>query len=97
MSARTGIKLGSYRKLERGKVKNPPLRWIINCSIVLDCYFGDIWEPSWNEWLNLDGAKEPTDAARRLWKFESKEWEAPSTDLLDRRPPFPSRDETADG
>lgn len=70
-------------------MKNPPLRWIINCSIVLESHYSVIWEASWNEWLDLNGAKEPTDAMRQRWDFTSNDWDPPSSVLLDRRPPFP--------
>jgi hypothetical protein len=81
MAERTGIRLGSYRRLERGNLKNPPLRWIINCAIVLDCHWSDIWEPNWNEWLELDGVASPTDAQRELWGSLSRLWPEPSSDL----------------
>jgi hypothetical protein len=39
--------------LERNKVRNPPLRYLINCAIVLDCHWNDLIEPEWEEWIDL--------------------------------------------
>jgi transcriptional regulator with XRE-family HTH domain len=96
MVERTGIKLATYRRLERGALPsaqhpNPPIRFIVNCAIVLDCNWERLWEPSWNEWLDL-GVGEPDDGDHDAWEWIAHEWPHPREDLLDPRPSFPDRD-----
>lgn len=58
-----GISLPTYRRLERNKMRNPPLRYIVNAAIALG--LGDwteLVEPEWERWLDL---RLPDD--RRRW------------------------------
>jgi transcriptional regulator with XRE-family HTH domain len=54
-----GMSVPTYRKLERKKMRNPPLRYLINCAIVLDCDWNDLIEPEWEEWIDLRLPDEP--------------------------------------
>jgi hypothetical protein len=88
MAERSGVKLGSYRRLERGELANPPVRWIVNCAIILDVSWQDLWEPAWNEWLDL-GRSAPTEREIEGWRQIAHDWPEPSDKLIDKRPPFP--------
>ncbi len=45
--------------LEKGKYKNPPLRYLVNLAIALRCPYGldDLIEDDWREWLILDATQ----------------------------------------
>jgi transcriptional regulator with XRE-family HTH domain len=47
---RAGIPLGTYRRLERGLIKNPPVRYLVNVSLVLEVNLRDVCENDWLEW-----------------------------------------------
>ena len=97
MAERTGIALGSYRRLERGTHANPPVRWIINCAIVLDLDWQWVWQGQWNEWLVLNPdadkpATEPSEHDRELWEYDAQGWVTPSQQRLEPRPALPWAD-----
>ena len=46
-----GISLATYRRLERGQLKNPPVRYLVNCAIALGVELEEILEPEWLEWM----------------------------------------------
>jgi transcriptional regulator with XRE-family HTH domain len=48
-----GISLPTYRRLERNKMRNPPMRYLVNAAIVLGCDWTDLVEPEWERWLDL--------------------------------------------
>jgi len=49
----TGISRTSYIRLEHGGYRNPPLRSLSNCAIVLGCQLEDLIEAKWREWLDF--------------------------------------------
>lgn len=63
MSEATGIALASYRRLERGKLDNPPLRWLVNCQLALDVpELIDLVEDEWATFKQFgDGPTERPD------------------------------------
>lgn len=64
MSEATGIALASYRRLERGKIDNPPLRWLVNCQLALDLPdIDDVIDDEWSTFKQLQpgGPDEPPD------------------------------------
>lgn len=54
MADATGISLSTYRRLEQGKMPNPPLRYLSNCAIALDTDVSALFEDEWHEWFVLD-------------------------------------------
>lgn len=50
----TGISRASYVWLEQGRHPNPPLRWLTNCALVLDCELEDLIDDEQREWFVLD-------------------------------------------
>lgn len=53
MSVRTGIRLRTYQRLEAGKIPNPPIRYLVNCAIVLGVELEAVCEPEWLRWTDL--------------------------------------------
>lgn len=45
-----GMSLSSYYRLERGIMRNPPLGYLANASIVLGCKLEKLIEDEWREW-----------------------------------------------
>jgi DNA-binding XRE family transcriptional regulator len=65
MSEKTGIPLRTYRRLENGELTNPPIRYLVNCALVLDMPLEDICEPDWLRWSSfLGNAKKPSRGLR---------------------------------
>jgi transcriptional regulator with XRE-family HTH domain len=54
MSRRTGISLNTYRRIERGEITNPPIRYLTNIAIALDVPLEQICEPEWFDWTVFD-------------------------------------------
>lgn len=69
MAAAIGVSPTTYRRLERGQMSNPPLRYLTNAAILLRVDLEDVIEDEWREWLVVDDltASEPPDP-RRLWR-----------------------------
>lgn len=65
MSERTGIPLRTYRRLESGELANPPLRYLVNCAIVLNVPLADVCEDDWLRWTPFDkNARKPNHRLR---------------------------------
>lgn len=66
MARTTGISSSTYWRLERGRIANPPLRYLVNCAIALGVELDDVIEDAWREWLVLDAAQagEPPSVSR---------------------------------
>lgn len=55
-----GVSLETLRRLERGRVDNPPLRYLVNAAIVLGVELDDLIEEEWRAWMPLTpGAAAP--------------------------------------
>lgn len=63
----SGISIATLRRLERGSMPNPPLRYLGNCAIVLGCQLEDLIEEQWRDWLPLAKPKPPR-KPEALWK-----------------------------
>jgi transcriptional regulator with XRE-family HTH domain len=63
----TGISIATLRRLERGTMTNPPLRYLANCAIVLGCQLEDLIEDEWRRWIALAKAKPPRNP-ETLWQ-----------------------------
>lgn len=69
MAHAIGVSATTYRRLERGHIDNPPLRYLVNAAIVLRVELDDVIDDKWREWLVLDpiAAPEPPDL-HRVWR-----------------------------
>lgn len=56
----TGMAPATYRRLERGEHRNPQLKWLANCALVLGCSIEDLIEDEWREWSQI--GEGPADA-----------------------------------
>jgi DNA-binding XRE family transcriptional regulator len=67
MAEQTGIKLDTYRRVERGEIDNPPLRHLVNCALVLGVPLGQLIEDAWLTWAVLDATvpRPPSPRERR--------------------------------
>lgn len=63
----TGISIATLRRLERGAVKNPPLRYLANCALVLACELEELIEDEWRRWLPI-ARKRPPRNSQSLWR-----------------------------
>jgi transcriptional regulator with XRE-family HTH domain len=64
-----GISVPTYRRLERGEVRNPKLGHLVNCAIALGVELGNVIEDDWLEWLpfNKSNATKPP-RPERFWR-----------------------------
>jgi transcriptional regulator with XRE-family HTH domain len=53
MATLTGIPLRTYQRLEAGKITNPPIRYLVNCAIVLEVELEAVCEPAWLRWTDF--------------------------------------------
>jgi transcriptional regulator with XRE-family HTH domain len=60
-----GIPIATYRRLERGEIRNPSVRLLVNCAIVLFRPVEELLDDEWLEWMPIDRA-EPPPVAERL-------------------------------
>jgi transcriptional regulator with XRE-family HTH domain len=58
LALQTGIPIASYRRLERGEVKNPLLWWYVNCAIALNVELEDVLDEQLLAWRT--SAKAPS-------------------------------------
>lgn len=64
----TGISRTSYLKLERKDgYRNPPLRYLANCAIVLGCELELLIEPAWRTWAPFSADVLAPEDPRVLW------------------------------
>lgn len=54
MARLTGLSLTMYRRLERGEIDNPGVRWPVNYARVLKVSTNLLMEPAWTEWLVVE-------------------------------------------
>ena len=50
MAELTGLSLNTYIRLERGEIANPPIRYRVNCAIVLGVDLDEVLAPEWTRW-----------------------------------------------
>ena len=65
----SGISIATLRRLERGAITNPPLRYLANCALVLGCPLEELIEEEWRQWLPLAKPKPPA-KPETLWQPE---------------------------
>jgi DNA-binding XRE family transcriptional regulator len=53
MAELTGIPLRTYQRLEVGKIMNPPIRYLVNCALVLEVDLESVCEPEWLRWTDF--------------------------------------------
>jgi transcriptional regulator with XRE-family HTH domain len=59
LAAAVGLSVATLRRLERGELDNPPLRYLQNLAIALDVELDRLIEPAWRQWWPRPGAGAP--------------------------------------
>ncbi len=74
MALAIGISPATYRRLETGRMPNPPLRYLTNAAILLHVQLSDLIEDEWLKWLILEpmAGEKPTHP-RLLWGIRVEE------------------------
>lgn len=67
LAVAVGLSVPTLRRLERGDVKNPKLRHLVNCSIALGVELADVIEDEWLNWLPAGDATRPP-APDEFWR-----------------------------
>jgi transcriptional regulator with XRE-family HTH domain len=68
LAAAVGMTLPTHRRLERGRMDSPPVRYLTNCALALGVEVEDLIEDDWREWHVLDQrAPEPPEPSR-FWR-----------------------------
>jgi transcriptional regulator with XRE-family HTH domain len=58
----SGLSLITLRRLERGEIGNPPIRYLANVAMALDVPLEDVIEPEWVAWTHFtSGPAKPPD------------------------------------
>lgn len=63
-----GISVPTYRRLERGQVDNPPLRYLANAALALGCELDTLIEDDWRTWKVFDQAHPAPPVPERFWR-----------------------------
>jgi transcriptional regulator with XRE-family HTH domain len=69
-----GLSLATYRKLEHGRMDNPPLRYLVNLGIALDVPFSALVEDRWRDWAAISPDRSTPPDRSELWR--SAPWAA---------------------
>jgi transcriptional regulator with XRE-family HTH domain len=59
MAEAIGIPIATYVRLERGQIKNPRLRWLVNAGFVLDRSLDELLDEEMLEWYPFDNQRQP--------------------------------------
>jgi transcriptional regulator with XRE-family HTH domain len=63
-----GISVPTYRRLERGEVRNPKLGHLVNCAIALGVELDALLEDEWLQWLPFDQRAATPPEPEALWR-----------------------------
>ena len=63
-----GISIPTYRRLERGRVENPPLRYLVNAALALGVELDALIEDRWREWMVFDSSRPQAPPADEFWR-----------------------------
>jgi transcriptional regulator with XRE-family HTH domain len=80
----SGIPLTTYRRLERGAMRNPPIRYLTNIALALDVHLFAICEDEWLGWTEFPSGLDEVpskehfvDAERWLESLPNALWREP--------------------
>jgi transcriptional regulator with XRE-family HTH domain len=62
-----GISVPTYRRLERGEVRNPKLGQLVNCAIALGVELDTVIEDEWREWMPFDARAAAPPEPEAFW------------------------------
>jgi transcriptional regulator with XRE-family HTH domain len=70
-----GLSVATYRRLERGELRNPPIGYLVNCAIALGCTLDDLLNAPLLEWATLDESASSAPDRYKLWKSPRSTWQ----------------------
>ena len=70
----TGLSLSTLQRLERGRMNNPPFRYLVNCAAALEVKVEDLIEEEWLQWLSLDVLKAAEPPEKGWWRRPKPSW-----------------------
>lgn len=77
LAVATGISIASYRRLERGELRSPPLWWFVNCAHVLNVKLETILDRYQRDWHPTRSApRPPTSGFLKVRRTRASEWRA---------------------
>ncbi len=50
----TGIGVRTLQRLEAGEITNPPLMYLVNCAVALECSIEELVEDEWLQFVERD-------------------------------------------
>ncbi len=71
MAPAVGLSLSTYRRLDNGQIENPPIRYLINCAMVLDVPLTSLIEDHWLEWAQL-GDRTPIEPPDLYFQYQHR-------------------------
>ena len=63
-----GISEPTYRRLELGRMKSPPLGYLVNAAHALGVELDALIEDSWREWHELRGDRSGPPVPEQFWR-----------------------------
>ena len=63
----------TYRRLERGSYRNPPLRYLTNCALALGLELEDVIEDDHRLWYVFHVKASAPPDPKRFWRFPDVE------------------------
>lgn len=73
LAGAVGISVPTYRRLERGEVRNPKLGQLVNCAIALGVELDALIEDEWREWLPFDARAATPPQPEVFWRRRTSE------------------------
>lgn len=64
----TGVSVATIRRLESGRMDNPPLRYLVNCALALGVELDTLIEKPWREWKVFDTRSPEPPSREGFWR-----------------------------
>lgn len=68
LAGAVGISVPTYRRLERGDVRNPKLGHLMNCALALGVELDALIEDEWREWMAFDARAPAPPEPEAFWR-----------------------------
>jgi len=66
LAEQADISARTLQRIEHRDMENPPIRYLANLAIVLQCELEDLIEPEWREWLRNRWGKPKAKRRKRI-------------------------------
>jgi transcriptional regulator with XRE-family HTH domain len=83
-----GLPLATYRRLERGQLANPPIRYLTNIALVLNVDLEEICEDDWLWWtvFRRDQPADPPELRPNDYELSSRQYKLREADRAGKVP-----------